>query len=64
MLKALRLPEVDVHLLGNPEVNGKRQMGVTLARAETVEDAKSQALNAQFVGALTDRICQRMRNSQ
>lgn len=44
--EALRLPEVDVRLFGKPEVNGKRRMGVTLARAETVEDAKSQALNA------------------
>lgn len=44
--EALRLPDVDVRLFGKPEVRGRRRMGVTLARAETVEAAKSQALAA------------------
>lgn len=42
--EALAQPDTDVRLFGKPEVKGKRRMGVALARAETVEEAKAKAL--------------------
>ncbi len=42
--EALAVPNTDLRLFGKPEVNGKRRMGVALARAESVEDAKNLAL--------------------
>ncbi len=41
---ALEKPDTDVRLFGKPEVKGKRRMGVALARAETVDEAKAKAL--------------------
>ncbi len=42
--EALAQPDTDVRLFGKPEVKGKRRMGVALARAESVEEAKAKAL--------------------
>jgi phosphoribosylglycinamide formyltransferase 2 len=48
--KALALGEpgapVDVRLFGKPNTLKNRRMGVALARAETVEQAKSRAIEA------------------
>lgn len=41
--KALAKPNTDLRLFGKPEVNGKRRMGVALARAETTDAARSAA---------------------
>lgn len=41
--EALAEPMTDLRLFGKPEVNGKRRMGVALARAETAEAAKTLA---------------------
>ena len=37
--KALQYPNTQVRLFGKPVIDGRRRMGVALARAETVEDA-------------------------
>jgi phosphoribosylglycinamide formyltransferase 2 len=41
---ATALPDTSLRLFGKPEVQGKRRMGVGLARAATVEEATSKAL--------------------
>jgi phosphoribosylglycinamide formyltransferase 2 len=41
--KALCRPDTDLRLFGKPEVAGRRRMGVTLARAESIEDARRKA---------------------
>jgi len=43
---ALAEPDTDLRLFGKPEVHGKRRMGVCLARAETVEEAREKARKA------------------
>ena len=40
---ALMGSDTDIRLFGKPEVHGKRRMGVLLARAETVEEARDKA---------------------
>jgi phosphoribosylglycinamide formyltransferase 2 len=40
---ALNEPDTQLRLFGKPEVAGKRRMGVALARAETIEDARAKA---------------------
>jgi phosphoribosylglycinamide formyltransferase 2 len=42
--RALSLPDTQLRLFGKPEVNGRRRMGVTLARAESLEEARKKAL--------------------
>ncbi|MCK5374712.1 MAG: formate-dependent phosphoribosylglycinamide formyltransferase [Alphaproteobacteria bacterium] len=44
--EAFSQPNTDIRLFGKPEISGKRRMGVALARAETVEDAKKNAITA------------------
>ncbi len=44
--EALQTPNTDIRLFGKPEVSGQRRMGVALARAETVEEAKENAITA------------------
>ena len=44
--QALATPDTSIKLFGKPEVSGRRRMGVTLSRAETVDEAKSRAINA------------------
>ena len=41
---ATAVKDTSVRLFGKPEVNGKRRMGVALARAETTAEATSKAL--------------------
>jgi phosphoribosylglycinamide formyltransferase 2 len=41
--QALSEPETQLRLFGKPEVNGKRRMGVALARAETIDAARTKA---------------------
>lgn len=41
--QALSAPETELRLFGKPEVSGRRRMGVTLARAETVDQARARA---------------------
>ncbi len=44
--EALSKPRTSLRLFGKPEINGKRRMGVALARADSVDEAKSLAINA------------------
>lgn len=44
--RALALPETDVRLFGKPDATPRRRMGVALATAETVEDARARATAA------------------
>lgn len=41
--QALSEPDTQLRLFGKPEVNGKRRMGVALARAETIDAARNKA---------------------
>jgi phosphoribosylglycinamide formyltransferase 2 len=41
---ALQEPHTDLRLFGKPEVKGSRRMGVALAQAETIEDAREKAV--------------------
>ncbi len=44
--EALSLPQADLRLFGKPQVSGRRRMGVALARAETVDQARAVAVAA------------------
>lgn len=44
---ALSEPDTDLRLFGKPEVKGKRRMAVTLARAQTTDDAVKKALDVK-----------------
>jgi len=41
--QALSQPDTQLRLFGKPAVNGKRRMGVALARAETIDAARAKA---------------------
>ncbi|ADE56055.1 formate-dependent phosphoribosylglycinamide formyltransferase [Coraliomargarita akajimensis] len=41
---ALSEPDTQLRLFGKPEVKGKRRMGVALARASSIDDAKAKAI--------------------
>jgi phosphoribosylglycinamide formyltransferase 2 len=41
---ALQQPDTQIRLFGKPEVKGRRRMGVALARADSVEKAKENAI--------------------
>ena len=43
---ALAEPDTALRIFGKPEVHGRRRMAVTLARAETIEDAVAKAMRA------------------
>ncbi len=43
---ALRQPDTQIRLFGKPEVNGERRMGVCLAKASSVEEAREKANKA------------------
>ncbi len=43
---ALAEPGTMLRLFGKPELDGKRRMGVTLARADTVEEARAKAVRS------------------
>ena len=44
--KALATPDTQVRLFGKPEVAGERRVGVALALAESIDEARSKALAA------------------
>ena len=44
--QALSEPDTQLRLFGKPEVAGRRRMGVCLARGESIDDAKTKAINA------------------
>jgi phosphoribosylglycinamide formyltransferase 2 len=44
--KALQEPHTQLRLFGKPEVRGERRMGVCLARAATIEEARAKANKA------------------
>jgi phosphoribosylglycinamide formyltransferase 2 len=44
--QALREPDVALRLFGKPEVRGHRRMGVTLARADSINEARAKAARA------------------
>ncbi len=44
--KALEEPDTKLFLFGKPEIKGHRRMGVALALADTIEEAKAKALRA------------------
>ncbi|MBL4712212.1 MAG: formate-dependent phosphoribosylglycinamide formyltransferase [Gammaproteobacteria bacterium] len=43
---AMKAPDTKIRLFGKPEVKGQRRMGVALARANTVSQAKEKAMHA------------------
>jgi len=45
---ALRVPESDIRLFGKPEAFPRRRMGVALANADTVDEARRRAKEAAF----------------
>ena len=44
--QALAEPDTQLRLFGKPAVHGKRRMGVTLARADSLTDARAKAIRA------------------
>ena len=44
--QAFAQTDTTLRFFGKPEVAGKRRMGVALARADNVEEAKSKAIQA------------------
>jgi phosphoribosylglycinamide formyltransferase 2 len=44
--KALQVPDTELRLFGKPEATVKRRMGVAIARADTIEDARKSAVEA------------------
>ena len=43
--QALATPDTSIKLFGKPEVSGRRRMGVALARAQSVDEAKMRAIH-------------------
>jgi phosphoribosylglycinamide formyltransferase 2 len=41
--EALAEPDTNLRLFGKPEINGKRRMGVGLAKGDSIEDARRKA---------------------
>jgi len=50
---AMKQPDTQIRLFGKPEVKGQRRMGVALARANTVEEAKNKAITASSAVTFT-----------
>jgi phosphoribosylglycinamide formyltransferase 2 len=48
--RALPVPDTAVRLFGKPSVHGQRRVGVTLARAETIDEARAIADAADAIG--------------
>jgi phosphoribosylglycinamide formyltransferase 2 len=44
--QALLEPDTQIRLFGKPEVKGERRMGVCLAKADTIEEARAKANRA------------------
>tara|TARA_B100001029_G_C14908953_1_gene365301 strand:- start:299 stop:766 length:468 start_codon:yes stop_codon:yes gene_type:complete len=47
--QALLKPDTSIRLFGKPQVSGRRRMGVALARADSIEEAKSRAIEVAQV---------------
>jgi phosphoribosylglycinamide formyltransferase 2 len=45
--QALSQPDTDLRLFGKPDVAGRRRMGVTLARADSIDEARRKATAAR-----------------
>lgn len=45
--KVLAEPGVQMRIFGKPEIHGHRRMGVIVATADTLEEARAKALRAQ-----------------
>ena len=43
LVEALSRPDTDLRLFGKPEVAGKRRLGVALAKAHEIADARAKA---------------------
>lgn len=52
---ALSRPGTDVRLFGKPAVSGRRRMGVTLARGESIESARATACAARDAIGVAER---------
>jgi phosphoribosylglycinamide formyltransferase 2 len=50
---ALSIPDTQLRLFGKPEVSGTRRMGVALATAETIEQAKQIAIKCAKAVTIT-----------
>ena len=46
---ALKEADTQIRIFGKPEINGSRRLGVTVARGETLNAAKAQAMRAAKV---------------
>ena len=44
--QALAEPDTQLRLFGKPEVKGRRRMGVTLARGDSIDEARAKARRA------------------
>jgi phosphoribosylglycinamide formyltransferase 2 len=44
--KALAQPDTQIRLFGKPEVNGRRRMGVAIARSTSIDEARKKAVAA------------------
>ena len=53
--RALEIPDVDIRLFGKPDSRPYRRMGVTLAKAETTQLARSKAIEAANKITIVDR---------
>ena len=53
--RALEIPDVDIRLFGKPDSRPYRRMGVTLAKAETTQLARSKAIDAANKITIVDR---------
>ena len=51
--QAFAQTDTTLRFFGKPEVAGKRRMGVALARADNVEEAKSKAIQAASAVGVT-----------
>ena len=51
--QALSEEDVQIRLFGKPEVKGQRRMGVTLARGDSVEEAREKAVRASSLVSIT-----------
>lgn len=51
--RALAQPDVHLRLFGKPELAGKRRMGVALAKADSVEEARARAVAAASAVVVT-----------
>ncbi len=44
--QAMAQPDTQIRLFGKPEINGRRRMGVAIARGQSIDEALSKAKNA------------------